>query len=439
MRDPASQAGLLVRAFRRLGRCFGRRDLILRSSGRVTYIPLPRSLQLAIVATLIAFGGWVGHTTVGYFNLQNIVVGMDVRILQGELENRALMDEMVRMRNQFSDLAGTLERNYRKLGRILGENDALKNDLNKTQSKLDRAERTRRETLQRHASLGKQLNMLEKQFQDVGYRNARLTGTLKNTKTELTAVKDQRKKVETARRWLKNYVDKLQRRIASLKDSQKNLLDRMMEKTLSETRRIESLIVITGLKTENLLRRSSGRASGMGGPFIPLEVGKSEALSPKAVVEAFDYHMRRLEMLRRIVRGLPLVSPVDYYYVSSRFGRRRDPFNKKWARHLGLDLAGNLRAPVLSPAPGKVVFVGWKGRLGRIVVIDHGNGIRTRFGHLRRYYVKRGQRVGYRQKIGQLGNSGRSTGPHVHYEILLDGKPVDPMKFLKAGKNVLKG
>ena len=80
-----------------------------------------------------------------------------------------------------------------------------------------------------------------------------------------------------------------------------------------------------------------------------------------------------------------------------------------------------------------------EGRLGRTVVIDHGNGIRTRYGHLRRYHVKRGQRVGYRQKIGQLGNSGRSTGPHVHYEILLDGKPVDPMKFLEAGKNVLKG
>lgn len=439
MRGPASQAGLLLRAFRRLGRCFGRRDLILRSSGRVTYIPLPRSLQLAIVATLIAFGGWVGHTTVGYFNLQDIVAGMDVRILRGDLENRTLMDEMVRMRNQFSELAGTLELNHRKLGRILGENNALKNDLNKAQNKLNRVERTRRETLQRHASLGEQLSMLEKQLQDVENRNTQLTGTLKNTKTELTAVMDQRQKIETARRWLKNYIDKLQGRIASLKNSQKNLLDRMTEKTLSEIRRMESLIVATGLKTEKLLRRSAGGASGMGGPFIPLEVGKSAALSSKQVVEAFDHQMRRLEVLRRVVRGLPLISPVDYYYVSSKFGRRRDPFNKKWAQHVGVDLAGNLRAPVLSPAPGKVVFVGWKGGLGRIIVIDHGNGIRTRYGHLRRYHVKRGQRVGYRQKIGQLGNSGRSTGPHVHYEILLDGKPVDPMKFLEAGKNVLKG
>ena len=439
MRGPASQAGLLLRVFHRLGRCFGRRDLILRSGGRVTYIPLPRSLQLAITAMLIAFGGWVGHTTVGYFNLQDIVAGMDVRILQGKLKNRTLMDEMVRMRNQFSDLAGTLELNHRKLGRILGENNTLKNDLNRTRNKLDRVERTRRETLQRHASLGEQFNVLEKQFQDVEDRNAQLTGTLKNTKSKLTAVMDQRQKIETARRWLKKYNDKLQGRISSLKDSQKNLLDRMREKTLSEIRRLESLIVTTGLKTKDLLRHAGGGASGMGGPFIPLEVGKSVALSPKEVVEAFDSHMRRLELLRRVVRGLPLVSPVDYYYVSSRFGRRRDPFNKKWARHLGVDLAGNLRAPVLAPAPGKVVFVGWKGRFGRTIVIDHGNGIRTRYGHLRRYHVKRGQRIGYRQKIGQLGNSGRSTGPHVHYEILRDGKPVDPKKFLEAGKNVLKG
>jgi murein DD-endopeptidase MepM/ murein hydrolase activator NlpD len=77
--------------------------------------------------------------------------------------------------------------------------------------------------------------------------------------------------------------------------------------------------------------------------------------------------------------------------------------------------------------------------MGRTIVIDHGNGIRTRYGHLRRYHVKRGQKVGYRKKIGQLGSSGRSTGPHVHYEIQIDGKAVNPLKFLKAGKDVLKG
>jgi murein DD-endopeptidase MepM/ murein hydrolase activator NlpD len=102
-------------------------------------------------------------------------------------------------------------------------------------------------------------------------------------------------------------------------------------------------------------------------------------------------------------------------------------------------MAANLRTTVMATAAGKVVFSGWKGRYGRMVEIDHGAGIKTRYGHLRRASVKRGQQVRLGDKIGQLGSSGRSTGPHVHYEIVIDGKQIDPNRFIKAGKDVFKG
>ena len=85
------------------------------------------------------------------------------------------------------------------------------------------------------------------------------------------------------------------------------------------------------------------------------------------------------------------------------------------------------------------MFQGWRGGLGRVIEIDHGMGIRTRYGHLKKMLVKRGQSVAFRDKIGLVGSSGRSTGPHVHYEILVDGKPVDPLNFIKAGKYAFKG
>ena len=405
----------------------------------MTYIPLSRAAQLAVAAVLIVFSGWVGHATFSHFHLQNVIASMDLKIFRSEVANKALMSEMDTMRNQFSEVAGTLERNHRKLNEILGKNDSLKNDLNRARSKLDRAERSRQETMQRHANLGNQLNNLEKQLVKVEDRNQQLSGKLKVTTSKLSEVRTQRKEIESARGWLKNHIEMLQRRIATLRNSQKNLLVRMTDKTLAEIKRIERVIVATGLKTDTLIRRSNRSLIGVGGPFVPLAVAGAKNSPPAKGVEKFDHHMLRLETLRQVVRGLPLVSPVDHYYIASKFGRRRDPFNKRWARHSGLDLAGNLRAPILNPAPGKVVFVGRKGPLGRTIVIDHGNGIRTRYGHLRRYYVKRGQKVIYRQKIGQLGNSGRSTGPHVHYEIQIDGKAVNPLKFLKAGKNVLKG
>ena len=106
--------------------------------------------------------------------------------------------------------------------------------------------------------------------------------------------------------------------------------------------------------------------------------------------------------------------------------------------HYGLDLAGWRKAPVYSTAPGTVVFSGRKGRYGKMVEIDHGNGILTRYGHLFKTHVRKGQKLGHRHKIGLLGSTGRSTGPHVHYEILFNGKQLDPLKFIKAGRHVFK-
>ena len=93
----------------------------------------------------------------------------------------------------------------------------------------------------------------------------------------------------------------------------------------------------------------------------------------------------------------------------------------------------------MNTAPGKVVFTGWRPGLGWTVEIDHGMGIRTRYGHLRTILAKQGDEIGFRDKVGLLGNTGRSTGPHVHYEILVNGKPVDPTNFIMAGKYVFKG
>ncbi|MGH6879330.1 MAG: M23 family metallopeptidase, partial [Hypericibacter sp.] len=103
------------------------------------------------------------------------------------------------------------------------------------------------------------------------------------------------------------------------------------------------------------------------------------------------------------------------------------------------DFLSELGAPVMATAPGKVVFAGWKGDYGKMVEIDHGLGIHTRYGHLKSITVKVGDEVTYRQQIGALGNTGRSTGPHVHYEVRVDDKAYDPMNFLEAGRYVFKG
>src|SRR5665213_2921354 len=108
------------------------------------------------------------------------------------------------------------------------------------------------------------------------------------------------------------------------------------------------------------------------------------------------------------------------------------------AFHPGLDLGAPYLSAVYSTGPGVVAFTGVKGAYGRVVEIDHGHGMVTRYAHLHRILVARGQHVGTHQQVGELGSTGRSTGPHLHYEVLVDGRPADPARFLEAGKNVVQ-
>jgi murein DD-endopeptidase MepM/ murein hydrolase activator NlpD len=119
--------------------------------------------------------------------------------------------------------------------------------------------------------------------------------------------------------------------------------------------------------------------------------------------------------------------------LSSGFGVRTDPFLGRPAMHTGLDFRASTGDPVRATANGRVVSAGWAGGYGRMVEIDHGNGLSTRYGHMSRINVKVGQQIHIGQIVGEVGSTGRSTGPHLHYETRIDGEAVDPQRFLRAG------
>jgi murein DD-endopeptidase MepM/ murein hydrolase activator NlpD len=193
---------------------------------------------------------------------------------------------------------------------------------------------------------------------------------------------------------------------------------------------LERLIASTGIDIDKLLAqlKSKSTPSGEGGPFIALQDARKESTQSQV----------RMKKLEKLAKMLPLAAPLKHYAEASDFGPRRDPFNERMGFHPGVDLAARYRSPVYSTAPGVVIFTGVQRGYGRTVEIDHGHGIVTLYAHLHRILVAKGQRVGAHHEIGQLGSTGRSTGPHVHYEIRVDGVPVDPDKFIQAGKNVVQ-
>jgi murein DD-endopeptidase MepM/ murein hydrolase activator NlpD len=120
------------------------------------------------------------------------------------------------------------------------------------------------------------------------------------------------------------------------------------------------------------------------------------------------------------------------YQVESGFGRRSDPIRGRAAQHTGIDLSDDHGTPVLATAPGRVAVAGWEGGYGRVVEVDHGFGLRTRYAHLSVISVEVDQQVSRFTRLGRMGSSGRSTGTHLHYEVLLHGQHMDPARFMQG-------
>jgi murein DD-endopeptidase MepM/ murein hydrolase activator NlpD len=145
-----------------------------------------------------------------------------------------------------------------------------------------------------------------------------------------------------------------------------------------------------------------------------------------------------MDALERGLAGIPQVLPASLKFISSGFGYRSDPFNGSGAFHAGLDFRGPVGAPIYAAAKGKVSFAGVRNGYGNCVEIDHGNGLMTRYAHMSAFRTRVGQTVDAGDVIGAIGSTGRSTGPHLHFEVRVHDRPVNPRPFLEAAPHVLE-
>ena len=190
-----------------------------------------------------------------------------------------------------------------------------------------------------------------------------------------------------------------------------------------------------GLNPERMLASLDDR-SAMGGPLIELLPGTKDSFDPR--FRRLGLSLARMDALQRGLQGIPQVIPASGTHITSGFGYRTDPFAGSAAFHAGLDFKGPTGAPIYSAAHGKVAFVGRRPGYGNCVEVDHGNGLRTRYAHMSAFRTQVGQVVRAGQPIGAVGSTGRSTGPHLHFEVRLHGQPVNPRPFLESAPNVLE-
>lgn len=228
-------------------------------------------------------------------------------------------------------------------------------------------------------------------------------------------------------------------RVAELRAEQERMMTVAAETAETRIAAAREAIEVAGLKPEDLLGSAS---AGMGGPLVELDLTQiapdladDEAFTAR--LEEVAAHLAQAEELERAIASAPFRAPLSVdYRLTSRFGSRADPMTHASAYHTGLDLSAYHRAPVVSTANGVISFAGWKGGYGRTIEIDHGNGFKTRYGHLSQIDVEVGDTIVAGDKIGSMGSTGRSTGTHLHYEVWFRGKVQDPAKFLRAGRYV---
>ncbi len=218
--------------------------------------------------------------------------------------------------------------------------------------------------------------------------------------------------------------------IAAMEHAQETTVDQLTSGVGARADRIAALLKRVGRKVPRVTE-----ADDVGGPFVPMPTA-TEADRFSSGVAVLSAELDRLATVRKAALGLPWGQPIANAPISSGFGPRLDPFLGRPAMHTGIDFRAPRDYPARAVAAGTVIAAEWNGGYGNMVDIDHGNGVVTRYGHLDAIAVRVGDKVAAGGKIGRVGSTGRSTGPHLHYEIRLDGEPVDPMRFLVAGREM---
>lgn len=268
---------------------------------------------------------------------------------------------------------------------------------------------------------------------------AELNKTVALLSSELNTSVDKRENLAAEANEAKLYAQDLafNAELAQLKNEQ--IFSRLEEAVQVSLSPLERALNKSGINTDALINDVRRGYSGTGGPLTQLTIsskgdeGYEDSARANGLLKALD----RINLMKIAGNKVPLSHPVrGSYRYTSGFGGRRDPKTGGWRQHNGTDMAGPVGTQIVATADGVVSFAGRQSGYGRLIKIKHKQGFETFYAHLHRIDVKVGQKVSRGDKIGAMGNSGRSTGVHLHYEIRIGGTPVNAMKYIKAANDV---
>ncbi len=433
-----------------LARIFPEQRLYLRTDDGTRFMRLTPAVQLVAVITIGVIFIWTVFVSsmflVSALSADSIAHRADTR--QIDYENR--LNAMSRERDTRALEASTAQaRFYVALEQISAQQSALLESEDKRkelETGIDVIQRTLRTTMKERDRAQLQSDKLLAELQVVTGKNSTESGgtddlerTLDYLNAALERTVDQRDDMVISTRVLDAEVADLRHRADLTKERNARIFSRLEEAMTVSIAPLEKMFENVGLSTDKLIEDVKLGYSGQGGPLTPLAISTKGQPEDPASIKANRLlaELDQVNLLRIAATRLPFVVPVkSSYRLSSGYGWRRHPTTGRTRMHDGTDFAAGYGTPIYSTADGVVTFAGWSSGYGRLVKIRHALGFETRYAHMQKIRAKVGQRVSRGDRIGDMGSSGRSTGPHVHYEIRIGGKSVNPMNYIKAARNV---
>jgi murein DD-endopeptidase MepM/ murein hydrolase activator NlpD len=472
---------LRQRAWRRISHTFPERQIYIRSDGRVQFFTFSSQMQAILACVSVLFLGWVAFTSVNVLfkdrilaakerHFQQMQASYESRIADLQLSYDELNSSLVVAQDRFKAIADSFEAKQRTLAAIIEHKKDLQASLGigtpPSKAAVQDVKPTRIPLIGNARGVGGVFDpdpanssaitpppstlgagLPQKSAASLPADESAVSGVsraperatfFRGAVLKLGALFHRKMSANDSNHPVIRQADAQSARIVRLELGESTLLAEATQDVNKEVSRLSRALKATGINTNTLTDRIAA-ARGDAGRQIPVELSADVADDAfGAGIADAATAMGKLHDVVNALNTVPLISPTELGSVSSGFGARVDPFNEQTAFHSGVDFSGPKGSDVRATAPGVVVFAGARGDYGNTVEVDHGYGIRTRYAHLSRIVAQVGTPVDKGTVIGRLGSTGRSTGPHVHYEVWYDDAVRDPGRFIKAGHDVLK-
>ncbi|MGG7566604.1 DUF5930 domain-containing protein [Rhodovulum sp. DZ06] len=452
------------------------RRIVIRTESSTRYVRVSPGAQLGLGVAALLLVGWSAVSTAAWMTTG--------------LERRALEDRLVAVETSFESRIAQLERERDDriarltasrddvVAKLVAERDMLRHDLHAHEDRLsaltgelssqqmrlvEAAEAERElsialETLQTklrdavarrdaavdaEADMAETLGEAENRLASVEQAETDWAATMQAVSDALEDAASTRDAAMAEAQDAEAALAALQAETAEAAARRARMLDRLEDAVQVGLGALETVFDRAGLDVERLVESVRREYAGSGGPFIPVagDLGAADLAAgglEGARVAALMQGLERASLMKIAAEKLPLAKPVrSSFRFTSGFGVRRDPKNGRARMHNGTDFAAGRGTPIYATGEGVVTFAGWQSGYGRVVKIRHAFGYETVYAHMNKLRVNKGERVAQGDRIGDMGNTGRSTGVHLHYEVRVGGKPVNPLKYIEAARNVL--